>query len=458
MDEDRALFREALDAVDVPAVPDDFVDRVVAAMPARRGSHRARWIVLAVAASAVAAWGVSRRERRGEVALSPDATASRSVTLASRGIAVVEPGGAFRYRVMGVDPRHVDRVDLASGAVFFRVEGGGAFEVHTPDGVVRVTGTCFRVARASAHGDESMNNTARGGWFAAGALTVALSVTVYEGRVTLASARQRASIELTPGQSGVVRRDGSVARATPSSVAVTVPAADATRASTAPDVARAQEIARLRALLAAHQISPDTGEAIAANTAAPGTAATTDPLADPGNTDLTQDQWRTLAERGELRWRLPGLGGRAPEERIARAAHALGLRDTEIPTVQDAFRRAHEQLDDALRGMYREASGGDPGNLSTQALMEEIRDKTPAETISNVDWTLSQERGGLQPRQPSRADMSPYERMMRAMILYEEGVERELGGAIGPRDAHDILFGEHGVGGHSFGRTARRGM
>lgn len=224
---------------------------------------------------------------------------------------------------------------------------------------------------------------------------------------------------------------------------------DAIRDSAAaPRAELEREVARLRAILAANHLSPETGDA-----AAPQRRG----IDSDGETDLTPDEWRQLAQRGELRFAIPGTGGRDPDARINHQAHEMGLRDHEVLGVREVFRRELERLLGELRGLYREAAGTDPGNLSLDALQSEIRDKTPGDTVALVDWRLAQERGGLAEAPAARADASPYERMMRAVVGYEARVAEALTALVGATASHDLLHGPGAVGGHSYGRTARVG-
>src|SRR5262249_53158704 len=79
------------------------------------------------------------------------------------------------------------------GNVFYRVERGGPFVVATAAGSVTVLGTCFRVEV------QEMKKT----WIAGAtgaAVSAALLVTVYEGRVLLA--KSHGSLELGAGEHG----------------------------------------------------------------------------------------------------------------------------------------------------------------------------------------------------------------------------------------------------------------
>ncbi len=455
---DDDLFREALRAhAPEPAIPAGFAERVTTLATARPTPRRTSLALVALAACAVAAFAWQTRAREGEVSVPATATAPRQVWLGDRARVVLEPGTTLRYRVGGWSPRRRDVVELASGSGFFRVDRGGGFEVRAPHGTVRVTGTCFRVSAAANEREATMTGAARARWFGAGASTVALAVAVFEGGVTLARPSHAGEVHLGPGESARVLRDGTLSRGDGARVGSALSGASSPASApgagrddaTAPRAALEQEVARLRAILTAHHLSPDTGDA-----AAPARRG----IESDGETDLTPEEWRQLAERGELRFTIPGSGGRDPDARVARQAQELGLREHEVTGVREVFRREHERLLGELRALYREAAGTDPGNLSLDALQSEIRDKTPAESVTLVDLQLARERGGLaeRPAGPVEAT-SPYERMMRSLVSFERRLEESIAALVGAADAHALMHGPNAVGGHSYGRTSQVG-
>jgi|GEM_PF-1581102 len=456
---DDELFREALEThAGDPVIPSGFAERVTARVAARPSRRAWAMAAGAVAACAIAALGWQTRARSGELRVAATATGPRQVWLGDRARVVLDPGTTLRYRVGGWSPGRRDVVELTAGSAFFRVDRGGAFEVRAPHGTVRVTGTCFRVSAAADGGEATMTRATRARWFGAGAATVALAVMVYEGGVTLAGTSPGRSTRLGPGEAAAVQRDGTLVRLDGPAAAASREAAAAARGAeadpargdgaAAPRAELEREVARLRAILAANHLSPETGDA-----AAPQRRG----IDSDGETDLTPDEWRQLAQRGELRFALPGTGGRDPDARINHQAHEMGLRDHEVLGVREVFRRELERLQGELRGLYREAAGVDPGNLSLDALQSEIRDKTPGDTVALVDWRIAQERGGLAEAPAARADASPYERMMRAVVGYEARVAEALTALVGATASHDLLHGPGAVGGHSYGRTARVG-
>jgi hypothetical protein len=445
--DDRSLFAAAFEAQgDAPHPPPGFVDRVMGAAP--RATAPPRWrrtLALAMAAVAVGALAVSLRPRSGEVTVGAH-EAARQVSLGGRAVAVVEPGTTLRYRVA---PWGESRVELARGGVFFRVDRGGGFEVRTPHGRARVTGTCFRVADL---GDATTTNEdeMRAKWFGAGVISAVMAVTVYEGGVRVASGQgTRAEVQVRPGERAVVERDGALRReaandhaatATGAATTTAAPATAPATAASAGDAGAAAEVVRLRTILAQNGISPETGRRVEGARRG---------LDDPGETDLTPDEWRQLAGMGELRYRIPGStrGDSLDDERARR----LGVPEQDRAEVNESFRAAQRELQTSLAALYREAVGSDPGNLSLEALMNELRDKAPDGARGQVTWQLAQERGGLSPWRAPSAEQPEYERAMRTLVGYEADLERRLAAIVGPRIAHDMLHGPSSVSAHAYG-------
>ena len=121
--------------------------------------------------------------------------------LGRRARVVAEPGAHLAFRG--------DDVTQDRGDVFYRVEPGERFVVHTPVGDVDVLGTCFRV-QLDAPGDDEMakRDVAKVGGAAvlAGVLATAATVTVYEGRVGVSRASARE--ELAAGERAALDAEG----------------------------------------------------------------------------------------------------------------------------------------------------------------------------------------------------------------------------------------------------------
>ncbi len=124
------------------------------------------------------------------------ASARTTVELGERAIAVLEAGTELEWRIEGDGTA---RVRQASGRTFYRVEPGRPFEVSTPHAKISVLGTSFEVEV------DPMDRKAKSVATAAAAAGVGalLVVTLYEGRVVIAS--DHGDMELSPGEVAEVR-------------------------------------------------------------------------------------------------------------------------------------------------------------------------------------------------------------------------------------------------------------
>ncbi len=154
------------------------------------------WIAVAasvgVAATAVLLW-----PRGPGVASSGErvAAARESIAIGTRAVAVAEAGSQLAWTVVD----GAATVEQRKGDVFYRVTPGQPFVVAARGARVRVLGTCFRVEVNDMNATRSRNKILAAGT-AGAALSAAVLVTVYEGRVRLENAHGQ--VELAPGEQG----------------------------------------------------------------------------------------------------------------------------------------------------------------------------------------------------------------------------------------------------------------
>jgi hypothetical protein len=248
MEADDPLAR-AIRESQVPPPPEGLAERVTAhilsgategtAVPRSRPSSRRRAAGLALAgAVAGAALTVLAllAVRSGEQRVAPGrrvAQARETVPVGQRAVAVLERGATIRWQAEADGELTVEQ---SAGEVFYRVDRG-PFVVVTPEGTVRVQGTCFRVEVPAM---KFTKETARGAALGA-AVASAVVVTVYEGKVSLANRRGQAELSA-----------GDVGRSSPGQpprvAAAGIPSAETTRlALAAASVSRLPQLAPLPA-------------------------------------------------------------------------------------------------------------------------------------------------------------------------------------------------------------------
>ncbi len=408
--------QQALAAWSALPPPADFANRVLAAREATPQAPRPRRLTgiatigVAAAAALIALWPTSR-------AASGALTASRRTTerLGDRGLVVAEPASELVWRV---DEGGAAEVVQRTGNVFYRVERGGAFVVHTPAGDVRVTGTCFRIEVT----DMKTNLKLGLAGLAGAALASTVLITVYEGRViaethaarTELSAGTRATLG---GPDGSTLVSDAVSSVTSSSLAL-----DDAQATREQLIVRARlqaaELTQLRARLARLEGTAPAGPGGGAGDAGR-------PWRDP-----SPEQLAAWVADCHIRADEPSLEHFEPLEdgdtRVEPGEHeGYNAAMTEMATQWKAL----------VRRLYIETTGDSVGaeSLSTEAMRREVEDKSPPDEQSLVIQRIARERAGLAAPPVDVDKTSAVERMMRAYLALgdqaEAAIARRLGAA-----------------------------
>ena len=428
MSEDDELTdteRRALDAWAAMTPPPGFAERVRAAREAETApaSPRRRWPVrtglMAGAAAACAAAAIAyfaTRPASQEASGSLVAEARTEARLGRRAIAVAEAEAALRWQI---DRDGAATVDHTAGDVFYRVDRGGPFVVHTPAGDVRVTGTCFRIEVTPMNKKHVLVSGAAGA-----ALAAAVVITVYEGHVVAET--RSARTELAAGAQAAIGPDG---RTTVASRAPAEEDRDATREQL---IARAgeqrAELARLRTRLAALEKQAPSEPRAPDNAAEEGRA-----WYDPSPERLAQ--W--VAEC-HIRADAPSLDHYhplSPDQKNDR-----GIEPAEVPAVNAALGELHQQWKQLVRALYLEATGDTTGGdtLSIDAMRRELQDKSPPNEHNLLLQRIARERAGQIAPPADLSKASPYERMMRAYLELGSQAEAAIARRLGPARAREI--------------------
>jgi hypothetical protein len=446
-DELDASARAALGRWQPPPPPASFADRVLAAAaeaaPATR--RRARWPlvvagVTAAAAAAVAVMAAWPSPPRPGVAVASRAFAVReTVALAGRGVAVIEPGTTLGWRRDG----NAVEVHQDTGDVFYRVDrtdrgAPSPFAVTTPAGRVEVTGTCFRVevipmkpSRASLLGA------------AAGAvIATAAVVTVYEGKVLVASPAGKA--EVKAGEH--VTLDGTTPSPQPAEpVALAVPVA----AEPSSTITREELLVRdrtQREQIAALGTRLQQLEGAIAAAGGKVRVRAKGPELDENWLEPSKEDLLALARTCGVKIDIPPVMRGDGMQIGPEIGEAAGLGGDELVVANQVFADLQKSWLARVRGWYIEATGDRQGAdlLSAHAMGQELEDKALPGEPQSVRTRISQERAGLAapPRDTSR--LSPYERYFRALAGLGDEAERLLADKLGAAKAHGIRAEEGG--------------
>jgi hypothetical protein len=430
-DELNESERAALDGWTPLAPPAGFADRVLAAREVPPVATRSRWPVLLAgtlaAAAAAAILLVTLRDpsqaARGELV---DAKTRTTRALGHRAVVVAEPSASLTWRI---DDDGDAVIDQREGDVFYRVDRGGPFVVHTPAGDVEVTGTCFRIEI------QPMNTTKK--LILSGALGAAVAtgivVTVYEGHV-IASSRQGSRAEIAAGNRATLSADGlgdvaSVAAAAREGDTASA-AFDARTATREQLLAHANvqqaEIAKLRSRLAGLE-TPS------------GPRGHHDEPAEEGRAwyDPSPERLAEWATECHVRFDEPGLDQWQPSTSLGK--NERGLEAGELTQMNAALTEVQQQWKALVRALYIEATGDTAGaeTLSTEAMRREIEEKS-APSDNTVRQRIAQERAGQIPAPTDLSRATPFERMFRAYLKLGDQSEQALAKRLGPERAKAI--------------------
>ncbi|HTR50821.1 MAG TPA: hypothetical protein VMJ10_08955 [Kofleriaceae bacterium] len=375
-----------------------FADRVVTAAMAEASPRRWPWFAAGAVALAagIALWLATR-----PAVASGEVRADRriEVDLGGRAVAVLEPGAHVRWRG--------DSVEQDRGSVFYRVERGASFVVHTPMADATVLGTCFRI------NVNDKENAMIGRDFGAG-LVGALAATgvlvgVYEGKVRVSHAQQ--DVTVTAGETAIAD-SGGVRRADTQAASIEHATAVQLRARLA---ALEQEKATLEHELAA-------GHAASAKS----------PY------DLAADDWAKMAEKGEFKYQLPCFqhdGYRPTTAQLDK----LGLTPGDADAIQAAYRHANQQFGTDMSAICGSNSESDVSSCISGLFRNLYTDGADSAKLAYTE--VDEIRAGKRPMPP----LAEQSQSLRMLLLFSEGMngfEAELAQTFGADKAHEIAYAD----------------
>jgi ferric-dicitrate binding protein FerR (iron transport regulator) len=431
-----------LESWDAAEPPKGFADRVVTeAKREERARSRPRaarvfaGLLLAAAMAAVIGFGVHRQ--RADAHGSVTAGERQEVRIGTRALAVLEKGAHVKW--------DGDAIEQDEGDVFWRVEPGARFVVHTPAADVAVKGTCFRVNVNGGEGDMERKSVMSG---AVGAVIAATaSVGVYEGKVAVSHAGQ--SVDLVAGQSasagpGGVKRvgggpadevspDPAAASGTEGEKALTV--ANANLADTVRDYRR-----KLEAIEAQKKkLEKELEEA---------QLKLTDGGPMKSEYELSPQDWKDLAKQGELRMRVPCSGPRNDFSYTPSNLNKLGLAPQDAPIIQQALQRSQTRTWGTVEPLCSQAlNGADVSKIGLQACMSVLGEMTRTQSNATYDEDVRQVTeimAGMRAAPGPGSAADPLVRAYLAMASESKNVEDDLAKSLGPDDAKRVVYGDSG--------------
>lgn len=433
-----------LDAWEPQAPPGDFAERVLAEVrkdapktEARTARRPRRWAigggaVAALSIAAAVALGIGRAPSHGEAI----AKERSEVSIGSRARAVLEPGAQVSW--------NGDDVTQPSGDVFYRVEPGARFRVHTPAGDVEVKGTCFTV-KVKPMQKRDMKSGAVGA-----ALSALAFVAVYEGKVAVSHAGERA--ELSAGESVEVGPDGvrkDALSAGQRSFDAKVASAEAEEdALAAANGNLVSQVSEYRKRLESIALQKTELEKKLETTERQLEAARADGAVPQAKSefDLDPDDWKELAKNGTIKSRTPCQ--RKPEwQPPPEMLDKLSLAPQDAPVLKNAYVHSNERLWNALRPICAQAIGNAEvadklGPDTCQHLVLDIEDKKDSEAVGEAMRQVGEIRAGLRPMPAPNEPIHPVARMFLAVTGEAQQFENELAQTFGPDEAHRIMFSD----------------
>ncbi len=418
-----------------PGAGDDFADRVLARRH-KKQPQRLLWAAAAflICAGVLVAQRLSRSETQGTHA----AAARATIPIANRATIVAE---AHTKLAWTVQPSGAALVQQDTGSAFYRVDQGEAFTVNTPFGTIDVRGTCFSVEVQEMTTMKTIAATAG----ISAAITGAVFVTVYEGRVALGNDGAIAPMEIAAGERGYATPGQApklVQQASKQAAAVnSADEHEALRAAKSEISLLQRELETARHEVQVLRSVGPSGSPSAAEAAAVRHQASFRP---------SPEELQQMAKKCEIRVDMPGNPfNREPPRVGSRWRDGYGISGEDEKAVQRALNSMHADVLKNVRELYILVTGDSEAAkwLSPQAMFEELEDKTAEDVQAISRQRISAERAGLQLPPADLNGVSPGERYIRWFANLPDAFEQKLAKELGPERAramHDKFQGWSG--------------
>ena len=432
---------------DVDEPPSDFAERVVNA--ARReasserttptrdfGQRRRRWVgvgaTVALALAAGALFYVTGHEAaRGEASAEG---IRKEVKIGDRAVAVLEPGSSVKW--------NGSEVEQSRGGVFYRVERGDGFRVHTTAGDVDVQGTCFRVDLRNQESEMKSRDWKVG---AVGALAAtAMLVAVYEGKVAVSHAQER--VTLSSGQSATASdADGvQLTGASLSGVGNSASTDDALENANRNLVGSVGDYKKRLETIEAQKKDLET-KLVAAEKKLEAEQRGSDAAPKKSEFDLSQDELVALAKEGTLKYMSPC--SKKDYRPDAETLQKLGLAPQDGDTLVATYKKVDQWRDAQMRPACQEVIG--KSELSERIpvescmhLVSDLLGETDPKERREAQQLATDIRAGIKPPPGPNDKVSPLTRMMLASVNQMKVFEDELAKSVGHEEAHRIAYSD----------------
>jgi hypothetical protein len=313
--------------------------------------------------------------------------------------------------------------------VFYRVDRGGPFVVHTPAGDVHVTGTCFRIEVTPMNKTKQLLLSGTVG----AVIATGVVITVYEGHV-IADSKKGSRTELAAGRRATMDPNGQIVAS-----ADTPDRAAAAALAQLDDKTATREQLIARANLQQAEITKLRGR-LADVEKAGGRRDHHDNTAEEGRAwyDVSAERLQAWAAECHVRSDEPGFDRWQPSQSLGK--NERGLEPNELGAMNAALSEVQQQWKALVKGLYIEATGDTAGaeTLSLDAMRGEIEEKGSPDEHNLVLQRVAAERAGLAQPPADLSRTSPFERLFRAYIKLGGEAEQALAKRVGPERAKAI--------------------
>jgi hypothetical protein len=384
-------------------------------------------------AASVVLWRAAPRDVRGEIRAEErvEARVGRNAR------AVLEAGAHLAFSG--------ERVRQDRGDVFYRVEPSARFVVETTVGEVEVLGTCFRVLIEEPE-DIDVSKKQLLGMSAGAALGAVAVVVVYEGRVQLSQAGE--VVAIGAGEVGQLDERGAQ-RLEAGAAALEAAQLRARDPSRALVNVRSQDEEALRQGIAAANEKLQALEAERGSLAERLGRAQAELARRSGGEprgrdefDLDQEDWRELAAKGTVKYRLPCQydGGWTPS---ADQLDALGLAPDDAETIRGAYERSRQRVWNVVSRLCEDAGGAPEmvDSISTDTCTHIVMDVARSKDMASAKAALhavAEVRAGL--REPPAEPHHPVYDLFYTLSGEAQALEADLAESFGPEEAKRITF------------------
>jgi hypothetical protein len=388
---------------------------------------------LIAAAAAVLLW-VRRPITEGALS-----AAQRAQVDVGRAALVLERGAEVRWRG--------DEVTQVAGDVFYRVEPGAAFRVHTPAGDIAVLGTCFRVVIAGADEKDEGDVKKRDAVSAVVGVAVGAVVVVgvYEGKVR--ASQGATQLELGPGEAARLDGRGVHPAGSASALEAALVAPEQDPAFAEANKNLADSVRDLNRRLASVDSQKKQLEKQLATAQDELARAVKDGKAQPARHeyDLTEEDWAELAKDGTIKYRMPCFGGDKPWRPKPDKLAELGLSPDDADDIQDAYARSNKRLWGTIRPLCLETIGNADvvdklGPNTCTHLILDVAMKEDSAATQAARKLVGEIRAGHKPAPGPNEPLHPVARLFLALTGETKSFQADLAQAFGPEEGHRLAY------------------